>query len=127
MRVVTIALAAALATAACDIEGSKPGVRSQCAVGAGPLEQCERVELLSPEDACWRLVECGSIPVANPEAEPDCCFDWARCVDYLEELPDPQLEQSLACLEVAPCDSLKWNGSPNRPNDELPPCLAQGD
>jgi hypothetical protein len=127
MRVVLIALAAASAAAACDFEGSKPGVRDQCAVGAGPLSPCERVEVVSPEDACWRLVECGSIPVVNPEDEPDCCFDWSRCVDYLEELPDPQLEVSLACVEAATCDSLKWNGSPNRPNDELPPCLEQGD
>lgn len=125
MRVVLIAQAA-LAIAACDFEGSKPGVR-ECAGGAGPLAGCERVEVMSPEDACWRLVECGSIPVQNPEEEPDCCFDWARCVDYLEELPDPQLELSLACVEATPCDSLKWNGSPNRPNDELPPCLEQGD
>jgi hypothetical protein len=126
MRVVLMALVALAAS--CDFEGSKPGVRGECsAYPGGPLQECERVEVVSPEDACWRLVECGAIPVVNPEAEPDCCFDWARCVGYLEDLSDPQLELALACVEVSPCDSLKWNGSPNRPNDELPPCLAQGD
>jgi len=126
MRVLNIALAVALLATACDFEGSKPGVR-ECTAGAGPIGECEPEEVVTPEDACWRLVACGAIPVVNPEAEPECCFDWARCVSYLEDLPDPQLELALACVEVAPCDSLKWNGSPNRPNDELPPCLAQGD
>jgi hypothetical protein len=36
MRVVLIALAA-IAAVGCDFEGSKPGVRDQCASGAGPL------------------------------------------------------------------------------------------
>lgn len=125
MRVVLIALA--VVSAACDFEGSKAGVRGECgATGAGPLQECERTEVVSAEDACWRLVECGAIPVVNPEMEPDCCFDWARCVGFLEDLPDPQLELALTCVEAAPCDSLKWNGSPNRPNDELPPCLELG-
>jgi hypothetical protein len=125
MRGLIIALAVC-AAAGCDDQGSKAGVRGECAFSGGPLEQCDRVELLSQEDACWRLVECGAIPVSNPEDEPDCCFDWAHCVSYMQALPDPAFEQSLSCLEVAPCDSLKWNGSPNRPNDELPPCLDQG-
>jgi hypothetical protein len=125
MRLVLIALAAC-AAAGCDDEGSKSGVRGECASAGGPLEQCDRVDLISPEDACWRLVECGAIPIANPEEEPECCFDWERCVNYMEGLNDPAFELSLSCLEAAPCDSLKWNGSPNRPTDELPPCLEQG-
>jgi hypothetical protein len=124
MRVTLIALAVSLA--ACDVDGPKPGVREPCSTAAGPLQECERVELMSAADACWRLVECGAIPIANPEADPECCFDWTSCVDYIEELPDPQYELTLACLEAATCDELKWNGSPNRPNDELAPCLDQG-
>lgn len=112
-------------TAACGNDGPKPGVRGNCATARGPLLECDPVPLSGAEDACWRLVQCGAIPVANPESEPGCCFDWAACVDYVEALPDQRFELALACIEAAACDDLKSRGSPDRPTD-LPACLEHG-
>ena len=119
-------LAVALVCAGCSADESTPGVRSVCAEPSGPLGECAAMPLASADEACWRLVECGAIPVANPEDEPDCCFDWAECVEYIEELPDPQYELSLACIESASCEALRAGGSPDRTND-LPPCLEYSD
>ena len=118
----------ALVAAACGVDSdrSTPGLRGPCGSAGGPLSECEGTPIVSAEDACWRLVECGAIPVANPEDDPGCCFDWARCVDYVEELPDLDFEVALTCIEHAPCDHLTAGGSPDRTNGR-PPCLEQGD
>ena len=120
------ALAALLA--ACGTSGPEPGARSDCASAGGPLSQCppESPESIdTPDDACWKMVECGAMPVARPDDRQDCGFcDWQSCVNFIDQLPDQQLELALACVQAAPCDELKAPGSPDDP--DLPPCLEQG-
>jgi len=122
-----LALALALAgLAGCDIDGAAPGVRGPCATAAGPLTECDRVVIDDAEDACWRMVECGALAVARPDDRGSCGFcDWASCVRTIEELPDPQVELVLDCIQAASCDLLKAPGAPEDP--DRPPCIAQGE
>jgi hypothetical protein len=109
----------------CGHEGPDPGVRDACETGGATLG-CAETPIETIEDACWRLVECGAIPVANPASEPECCFDWADCVQELDEMESSHVELALACVEAAPCSELLLPGSPDRPtrdDAELPACL----
>ena len=116
----------ALAASGCGDDGSKHGFRDDCASGSGAITGCEPDILASAEDLCWRLVECGSIPVAGPEDD-DGILDWPACVGLVNGLDDYQYEYSLACVESATCDELKTNGSPNEPRRGTPPvCLRHG-
>jgi hypothetical protein len=119
-------LAALLSGAtACGNDAPKAEARAACVNAAGPLIECDPVPLAGAEDACWRLVQCGAIPVANPESEPDGGFDWSACVDFIERLPDQRFELALACIEASACDELKAGGGQARPS-EPPACLDQG-
>jgi hypothetical protein len=122
------ALIAALAglLAACDTDGPVPGVREPCAVGAGPLQECADEPIETPEDACWRLVQCAALPINRPNEDEDCGFcDFRSCVVLLEAMGQDQMELALACVEVATCDQLKSGGeSPENPDP--PPCFQQG-
>jgi hypothetical protein len=121
--------ACALVLSACDVDAHRAGYRGECGNAGGTLLGCDDAPIETPEDACWRLVECGAIPVQNPEDQPRCCFDWARCVEELSELPEWRQAFTLACIEASTCDQLKWS-NPDRPtnNDlELPSCLQYGD
>ncbi|HWM86676.1 MAG TPA: hypothetical protein VNO33_12580 [Kofleriaceae bacterium] len=119
------AIAAVLCGApACGIDGSKSGDRELCTAVGDPAVECEPVALGGAEDACWRLVQCSAIPVANPESQPSCCFDWAACVEHIEHLPDQQFESALACIESSSCDDLKPRAGRAHGAD-LPACLEQ--
>jgi hypothetical protein len=125
-----LAVLGAFAIGSCGGDASDPGVRGPCDEAGGGTLGCAPPVIESVEDACWRLVECGAIPVANPEDDPNCCFDWAECVDELGELPSYRLDFTLACIAAAPCSELIWRGSPSRPTrneEEFPPCLQHGD
>ncbi len=129
MRALLLA-ALALSLWSCNFDGSAPGVRGQCATpSADPL--CEPVSLATPEDACWHLVDCGSIPVLNPDEQPDDFFDYPHCVRFFETLDAHRLELSLACMSSATCDELRFQGSPDRPQRYdirgFPLCLEYGD
>jgi len=104
----------------CGDDGSSQGFRGPCAA-PGAID-CPSAPLETAEDLCWRLVECGSIPVAGPEG--NSVFDWPRCVESVNSLDDYQFEFSLACVEASTCDELKTNGSPNDPG--VPVCLRHG-
>lgn len=108
--------------AACDVDGEpRPGARERCGSAAAPLAECGPAPVAGAEDACWRLVECGAVPAANPESNPSCCLDWASCVDYVEGLPDEQFEAALACIASATCDELRPHGM--RAATQAPACL----
>jgi len=111
---------AVTAAVGCGDDGSAQGFRGPCAA-AGSID-CPTESLATAEDLCWRLVECGSIPVAGPDDGN--VFDWPRCVESVNSLDDYQFEFSLACVEGSTCDELKTNGSPNDPG--VPVCLRHG-
>ena len=80
------------------------GTRGQCAEG-GELAACPEAER-TPQGACWRLVDCGAIPLDSGSANPD-RFDWNNCVDAIERRRDDQQRVIIDCIAVAQCDSLK--------------------
>src|ERR1051325_7271635 len=54
------------------------GTRAECAQG-GALTDCPDAERTA-QGACWRLVDCGAIPVKSDNENR---FTWGRCVDRL--------------------------------------------
>ena len=111
----------------CEFETAAPGVRGQCATAVGePL--CQENAIESAADACWKLVQCGSIPVANQEEEN--FFDYGNCVSRFDRLSEHRANLSMACIEVSTCDQLRFDNGPDRPgnySEAMPPCLEYGD
>jgi hypothetical protein len=116
----------ALAVAACDSDGATQGHRDPCANAAGVFLGCPAERLDTPEEACWRLVECGAIPLERLDPEDTGLLDWAGCVRRVERLPSNQHALVMACLEVSSCDDLRVGGSPTTPRGS-PPCLEYAD
>ena len=110
----------AVAMPACDDTDAVDGVRGRCASG-GFLNDCPTIEL-TPEAACTRMVECGSIPLDAPDNN----FDWGRCVDRIDGLDADRVDFVLACIATSTCDALRTNGSPNNPYDRIA-CFEFGD
>jgi hypothetical protein len=120
-----LAFAAMVLAAGCVGDGPTQGHRDRCADATGALIGCEEVEISTPEEACWRLVECGVIPLVNGP-ETDWAFDWDACVRNIERLPDSRYGLVLSCIEASTCEELRVERSPTTPNED-PPCLAYGD
>ncbi len=117
-------IAAALALTGCDFDDTV-GLDTPCAEASGSGLGCEPFPVETAEDACWKMVECSAIPVESSDS-----FDWDRCVSYLRGLESFRQEFSLACIEGAQCDELKFSGSPDSPSRNpanFPPCLQHGD
>ena len=112
---------------ACGFDGAAPGVRGECATAIGePL--CEEAAIETSADACWKLVQCGSIPLANQEEEN--FFDYANCLDRFDRIGAHRSELSMACIAASTCDQLRFENGPNRPgnsSEAMPPCLEYGD
>lgn len=115
-----------LAWTACDGEGYSDGYRSPCA-GGGQILGCEDEAIETPEDACWKLVECGAFPIDTDdpdtdELDPDRQQDFAGCVDRLRRSDEDSARIAIACVEAASCDELIVDDSPQNPY-EWPGCL----
>ena len=123
-----IALAAALwlVAAACDGDGAIQGHRGPCATPTGAFVGCETEPLETAEDACWRLVDCGVIPLERNE-ENQGTFDWRDCVFTIEELPSQRENFVIQCIGVSSCDDLQLPNSPRTPREDELLCLAFGD
>ncbi|MCA9678765.1 MAG: hypothetical protein H6709_12375 [Kofleriaceae bacterium] len=123
MRSLTLAAVVALATplaAACDDMGGASGARGACLTG-GQLLGCED-EIVTAEDACWKLVGCGVIPVDNQDPNGR---DWGRCVGRIGGYDEDAQQIVIACVATASCDLLTVNDSPVNPY-EWPDCLELG-
>ena len=79
------------------------GTRGQCAEG-GALNACPEADR-TPEGACWRLVDCGAIPLKADD--PNRRFDWNDCVDGIEGMTDDRQRLVVDCIAADTCDSLK--------------------
>ena len=124
MRFAILVIALAL-FAACGDDASKQGFRTPCSVAAGGVDSCDVAPLETTEDVCWRLVDCGAIPVEDP-SDNDSVFDWQDCMSRVGGMEEYQFEYSSACVQLSTCDELKRDGSPNRPFS-VPLCLLHGD
>jgi hypothetical protein len=117
MRRGILLLLGPLVWGACGEMGNSDGARGRCAAGGQVLGQCDVVE--TPEDACWKLVDCGVLPLDNGGRNQ---FDWGGCVDRIESFDSDGQERAIACVGVASCDQLTVQGSPADPYP-WPDCL----
>ena len=85
----------------CGDDGPTPGVRGPCGYAEGGGLDCEDEPIESAIDACWKMVNCGVIPVANPNDDENCCLDWAHCVEEIESLDDYNQGLVLSCIETS--------------------------
>jgi hypothetical protein len=124
--IVGLALAA-FGLVACRGDDAVQGAHGQCAFG-GELNDCPDAERTA-EGACWRLVDCGSIPVAyeNPDDPDDRRFDWGVCVDFLERQTADRQRIMINCIAASTCDELRVGGSPDNPNRNDIRCIRIGD
>lgn len=111
-----------LGLAACGAgDDTVSGTRGNCGAG-GALTDCPDSERTAVA-ACWRLVDCGAIPLA---ADPDFVFDWPRCVDSLETQTLDRQRLIINCIAASTCDALIVDGSPDRPDVGEMHCLRIG-
>jgi hypothetical protein len=97
------------------------GTRAECAQG-GALTDCPDAERTA-EGACWRLVDCGAIPI---KSDNNSRFTWARCVDGLQSQTLDRQRLVISCIAASTCDELRVEGSPGSPNPNEIRCLRLG-
>ena len=85
---------------ACD--GDVPGHRDFCSGPGGAFVECELAPVETVEDACFRLVECGVIPLVDEDG-----FAWDDCVRNTEELSSDRRRFVLECVDASTCDDLQ--------------------
>ncbi len=78
------------------------GTRGLCAEG-GELNDCAEIVAM-PREACWRMVDCGAIPLHQEEDFRD---DWDNCVDTIERMRDASQRLTIACISASTCDQLR--------------------
>lgn len=92
-----------LALAACSAgDDTADGTRAQCAEG-GELNDCADTPR-TPMEACWRMVDCGAIPLHETEDFRD---DWDSCVDEIERMREHAQQLAVACIGASTCDQLR--------------------
>jgi hypothetical protein len=119
----SLALAAFGVIAACGGDDTVQGAHGQCAYG-GELNDCPDAARTT-EGACWRLVDCGAIPI-NYDPD-DNRFDWGRCVDFLDRQTSDRQRIMINCIAASICDELRTDGSPESPNPNDIRCIRIGD
>jgi hypothetical protein len=97
------------------------GSRANCAQG-GALTDCPDAERTT-EGVCWRLVDCGAIPIDHPEPFR---IDWGSCVDGLQSLTADRQRLVVSCIAASTCDQLRVDGSPDQPDRDQMYCLRLG-
>ena len=112
-----------LALAACGPgDDTAAGTRSQCAAG-GALTDCPD-PVATSEAACWKLVDCGAIPLSSDDQGTD-AFDWGACVDFIQRQIDARQQVITQCIAASSCDALKTQ-NPDNPNPDEMRCLHLG-
>lgn len=108
-----LALASVCALVGCTGDDASWGGRGACAYG-GALTDCPDAERTA-EAACWRLVDCGAIPVSH---EDDGFFDWGSCVDRINSRIVERRRLITSCIATSVCDELRMQGSPTPRNHQ---------
>jgi hypothetical protein len=90
--------------AACNAgDDTTDGARALCAEG-GALNTCPAIPT-TPQDACWKLVDCAAIPLDTKNG-----FDWAECVsgnNGIEHMTSDRQRLVINCIAASSCDALK--------------------
>lgn len=87
---------------ACGDDGPTTGFADECANAGGTLLGCEPRPVETTHDACWKLVECGVIPVQS-----EFNFNWGGCVSQIDDMAIERKRFVLECIDTASCDDLK--------------------
>src|SRR5579862_1357011 len=99
-----------LTLAACSAgDDTTTGANAECAEG-GALTSCPD-STRTPEDACWRLVDCGVIPVSS--GTDNHRFDWGDCIGAIEGADTAAEQLIIACIAQSSCDALKVRDNPD--------------
>jgi hypothetical protein len=86
-------------------DDTSDGARGECAFG-GELTDCPDAPRTS-EGACWRLVDCGAIPLeVENEMNPN-ELDWGVCVDFIETRTSDRQRLVISCIAAMTCDELR--------------------
>ncbi len=110
-----------LVAIACSADGdTASGSRARCAEG-GALTACSEVPQ-TPQEACWKLVDCGAVAIASSTNR----FDWGECVDRIETSIEGAQKLIIHCIAASSCDALKVAGSPDEPNRDQMACFHLG-
>jgi hypothetical protein len=89
--------------AACNAgDDTADGARGLCAEG-GELNDCKDAPATA-WDACWRMVDCGAIPVHQTDENRD---DFDNCLSTIESMLDPAQRLTIACIGASTCDQLR--------------------
>lgn len=128
MRRSLILALALLPLVSCSFDENAPGVRGPCGATNGePL--CPAESIVTGDDACWKLVQCGSIPVESDQEQND-VFDEPYCERYFDRLSPHRYDIAVACVAAATCDQLRFQDGPVTPSrnpERGPLCLEYGD
>jgi hypothetical protein len=116
VRVIAMLLGVGLAAGGCGGDDVTPGVLGECASFSGAGLECESPPIETIADVCFKLLDCGVMPLDNANGG----FDWDECMDREDDLDDRNREIIFACVEVSSCDELQ------RIDGGLPLCLQHG-
>jgi hypothetical protein len=95
-----------LVIAACGAgDDTSDGARAKCAFG-GQLNDCPDAEK-TPQGACWRLVDCGAIPIDVEDPNNENALDWGVCVDAIDDLTADRERLVVECIVASTCDELR--------------------
>lgn len=115
MRLSVMSTIAVLAAISCGGDDVVEGLRSECQTFGGAGLECESPPIESVADLCAKLLDCGVMPLENPDGG----FDWEDCMQLGGDLDDLNRATVFACVEVASCDELQFENGP-------PLCLQHG-
>ncbi|MBX3158202.1 MAG: hypothetical protein KF773_19700 [Deltaproteobacteria bacterium] len=107
--IASLALALVLALPGCGAgDDTVEGARGLCAFG-GELTDCPDADR-TPEGACWRLVDCGAIPLSS---ENNNRFTWGKCMNAIEGATADRQRAVIACIAASTCDELRVGNPPH--------------
>jgi len=93
-----------IALAACNAgDDVADGTRGLCAEGGELNDNGCHTNPQTPWDACWRMVDCGAIPLNQVMGG----FDFDDCLDDIESRLDAAQRLVIACIGASTCDQLK--------------------
>jgi hypothetical protein len=94
-----------LALAACTGgDDTADGTRGPCAEGGELNNQDCHANPQTPWDACWRMVDCGAIPVHQEDPNRD---DFDNCLERIEGRLDAAQLLVIQCIGASTCDQLR--------------------
>jgi hypothetical protein len=94
-----------LALAACSAgDDVADGTRGLCAEGGELTDTDCHANPKTAFDACWRMVDCGAIPLHSGN---DGELDWDNCVNEIDSMLATQQQLAITCIGASTCDQLK--------------------